>query len=46
MISVFAQSLKRLYQKEKVTLSKIEEFLKSKKITQEEYLYILGREGN
>lgn len=42
----FVKSLKRLYEAEKVSKEKIDELLKSKKITLEEHLYILGKDGN
>jgi len=40
----FVESLKRLYNAEKVSQLKIDELLKAKKITVEEHLYILGME--
>ena len=43
-MSEFVESLKRLYDTEKVLKSKIDELLKAKKITVEEHLYILGTE--
>lgn len=40
----FVESLKRLYDSEQVSRSRIDMLLESKKITVEEHLYILGTE--
>lgn len=40
-MSVFVDSLKRLYLAQRVTLVKLDEFLLEGKITQEEYDYII-----
>lgn len=39
-MTIFAESLKRLYKEDKVTLSKIKALLNENKITQDEYEYI------
>lgn len=44
-MSEFINSLKRLYEAENVSKEKIDELFESKKITLEEHLYILGKEG-
>jgi hypothetical protein len=44
-MSVFVESLKRLYKNMKVTEEKIVELYVSKKITEEEKLYILDVEN-
>lgn len=41
----FVNSLKRLYDSEKISKEQIDMFLNNKKITVEEHLYILGKEG-
>lgn len=40
------ESLKRLYAKGNVTLEKLADMVKKKTITQEEYQYITGGDGN
>lgn len=42
-MTVFAESLKRLLSEGKISLSKIKELLKNKKITQIEYDYIVNK---
>lgn len=42
-MTVFAESLKRLFSEGKTSLSKIKELLKNKKITQKEYDYIVNK---
>lgn len=42
-MTVFAESLKRLLSEGKISLSKIKELLKNKKITQKEYDYIVNK---
>ena len=42
-MTIFAESLKRLYENGKVSLDKIKELLNSKKINQEEYNYITNK---
>lgn len=42
----FINSLKRLYDTKKISKEKIDMFLEEKKITLEEHLYILGKEGS
>ena len=41
-MKVFIESLYRLYKNKQVTKEKIDEFLSSKKITQQEYDYIIS----
>lgn len=41
----FINSLKRLYEADKLSEEKISNLLKAKKINEEERLYILGKEG-
>ena len=41
-MSIFIESLKRLYTSKKVTDEKLQSFLTAGKITQEEYNYILS----
>jgi hypothetical protein len=38
----FVESLKRLYDRQRLSKEKIDTLLKEKKITMEEHLYILG----
>ena len=45
MMSVFVDTLKRLYEDKRVSKEKIDELLELKKITLEEHLYILGKDG-
>lgn len=45
-MTVFVDTLKRLYKDKRVSKEKLDDLLKSKKITHEEHLYILGKEGN
>ena len=40
-MTVFIDSLKRLYQNQKVSLEKIQDLLKGNKINTEEYYYII-----
>jgi len=40
----FINSLKRLYDKKIIKIEKIDELLKNKKISYDEYNYILGKE--
>ena len=40
-MTVFVDSLKRLYQNQKVSLEKIQDLLKDNKINTEEYEYII-----
>lgn len=40
------ESLKRLYAKKNVTQEKLADMVKKKTITQEEYQYITGGDGN
>lgn len=40
-MSTFIESLRRLYQMEKINKEKLDDFLTSKKITKEEYDYII-----
>ena len=42
-MTVFVESLKRLYKKDKSLLVKIKELLKNEKITQDEYDYIVNK---
>lgn len=42
-MTVFVESLKRLYQKDSSLLTKIKELLKNEKITQDEYDYIVNK---
>ena len=42
-MDLFIESMKRLYESQEVSESKIEELLKDKKITSAEHLYILGK---
>lgn len=44
-MTIFVDSLKRLYKSEKITLSQVKELLNNKKIVEEEYLYIIGKDG-
>jgi hypothetical protein len=41
-MKIFVESLYRLYKDKQVTKEKIDEFLSSKKITQQEYDYIIS----
>lgn len=41
-MSKFIQSLKRLYDSERLTIEKLDELLNSSKINNEEYLFIKG----
>lgn len=41
-MKIFIESLYRLYKNKQVTKEKIDEFLSSKKITQQEYDYIIS----
>ncbi len=41
-MTIFVQSLSRLYKLEKISLDKVKELLNNKKITQEEYDYIIS----
>ena len=43
-MNVFVESLKRLYKNNKIDIIKIDELFQSKKITEEEKDYILGKE--
>ena len=43
-MSTFVESLRRLYQTEKIEKSKLNILLKSNKSTKEEYDYVLGKE--
>lgn len=42
-MTVFVESLKRLYQKDSSLLTKIKELLNNEKITQDEYDYIVNK---
>ena len=42
-MTVFVESLKRLYKKDNSLLEKIKELLKNEKITQDEYDYIVNK---
>lgn len=41
-MSMFVESVKRLYKDQRISLPKLDELLKNNKITQEEYTYIKG----
>lgn len=43
-MSVFIESLKRLYEDNKVNINKLNQLLFDKKITETEFKYILGKE--
>lgn len=43
-MTIFVESLKRLYEDNKVNKNKIDELFQSKKITEEEYNHILRKE--
>lgn len=45
-MNTFVESLKRLYEKGKIPDLYINGYKKNKKITEEERLYILGKDGN
>ena len=40
---IFVEVIKELYKEDSITLDKIKEFLKQKKITQEQYDYIVEK---
>lgn len=42
-MTIFVQSLSRLYKIAKISLDKLNELLENKKITQEEYDYIISK---
>ena len=42
-MTIFVESLKRLYKKDYSLLEKIKELLKNEKITQDEYDYIVNK---
>ncbi|MEE1445851.1 hypothetical protein [Faecalibacillus intestinalis] len=42
-MTIFVQSLSRLYKIDKISLDKLNELLENKKITQEEYDYIISK---
>ena len=43
-MNVFVESLKRLFENQRITMEKVEDLFKNKKINQEEFNYIIGKE--
>lgn len=46
MMTEFVQSLKRLYQQQRLPLSQVQRLLKAKAITQQEYTFIISKDGD